>query len=153
MFKISRIGYSDKLKDLLKGMVEEKEEERFGLITLQETIGLASGRETLRGNRSSSLYELFKMRHNKSTSKENKARPNKTIMLKKITLRAKENKSPAKSPSVLQPLQDTTNTAEPNKLQSSFNKSKCTSSLNGDSCMPILQLADFRLDPPPLHPH
>jgi hypothetical protein len=68
-FKVDRISFSDSFKDILRGMIETNEEQRFGLITLQETIGLATGRETLRAHRSSSLYDMFKIRPNKSCSK------------------------------------------------------------------------------------
>lgn len=105
----------------------------------------------MRGHRSTSLFEMFKMRHNQSSEKESKPRHNKTIAPKKITIQAKENKSPAKSISTLQPLQDTTNTAEAIRLQSNFHKSKCPSSNQSDNYIPILQLADFHLEPHPCH--
>lgn len=44
LLKIDRIRYSEQFKIILRGMIEVDEEERFGLITLQETLGLASKR-------------------------------------------------------------------------------------------------------------
>jgi hypothetical protein len=67
-------------------MIEVEEEERFGLITLQETIGLASKRETFRGSRSTSLAELMRLNHNKSEvtqSHRNSSRTYSNIELKK----------------------------------------------------------------------
>jgi hypothetical protein len=63
---VDRIRYSEQFKLIIKGMIEKDEQSRFGLITLQETIGLASKRDTFRGSQSTSLAEILRLNHNKS---------------------------------------------------------------------------------------
>jgi hypothetical protein len=64
--KVDRIRYSEQFKLILKGMIEKDEQSRFGLITLQETLGLASKRDTFPGSRSTSLAEILLFNQNKS---------------------------------------------------------------------------------------
>lgn len=88
--------------------MEADEEERFGLITLQETLSLASKRDTFRGSRSTSLAELLRLNHNKSDATMSHRNSSRTYshVEPKRKQQNKENHSPMKQLPLLEPIAD-----------------------------------------------